>query len=330
MNFLDRPTLNLDDPQANEILEILIRAYADQYEALAIAGQVGILQADIAIYPKMRYTWWSILEEAARTNNMRRLVSIVLQDPTSAGYHNSILEVLQIADATLLITAQAPVQAAPATDNSEKPVVGSHAPLWPLGHTIKIRFLDGKPAQHEKVVKAATPWLDYANLYFDFGDHADAEVRVSFKQPGSWSYVGAQALDVRDPHPTINFGWITPTTEEKEVQRVVLHEFGHVLGLMHEHGNPLSNLAWDKEAVYATYSAPPNNWTRELIDRTIFEIWPPGYFPLRKVFDPMSIMIFPIAAEHLRSGAGIGWNYDLSPLDKQFVAALYPLRSHQP
>ena len=36
----------------------------------------------------------------------------------------------------------------------------------------------------------------------------------------------------------MNYGWLEPDTELREYQRVVRHEFGHALGMIHEHQNP--------------------------------------------------------------------------------------------
>jgi len=51
MDALDRAKLNRKDEQIVHLHEIFIRAYDDLYEALALAGQVGVLKADISIYP---------------------------------------------------------------------------------------------------------------------------------------------------------------------------------------------------------------------------------------------------------------------------------------
>ena len=177
---------------------------------------------------------------------------------------------------------------------------------------------------------AANQWLEYANLKFDFGEHKKAQIRISFdKLGGSWAYQGKDALSVPAAEPTVNFGWLTETSSREEVEKVVLHEFGHVLGLQHEHGNPASTLNWNRPKVYELLGGPPNRWSRNEVDHFVFAIWPPSYFPVHKVYDPDSIMMFQMSADYFVEGDGIKDNTQLSPLDKQFAAALYPLGARE-
>ena len=332
MDALDRVELDREDQQIVSLHAILIQAYDDEYDALALAGQVGLLKADIALYPKLRNTWWSILEESAKEHQLRRLIEIALRDPTSENWHDQIKAVLATPSSPTSEPEEPtePTVKKTARDRREaarRPEVGMRARLWDLGTTLKVRFLDGSRAVQSKVEDAAVQWLEYANLKFEFGDDKKAQLRISFKEPGSWAYLGKDALSAPASKPNVNFGWLTASSSREEVERVVLHEFGHVLGLQHEHSNPASTLKWDRPAVYKLLGGPPNNWSRETVDQTVFAIWPPAYFPIHKVFDRQSIMIFEMPAEYLADKKAISRNVQLSDLDKQFVAALYPLRS---
>lgn len=200
----------------------------------------------------------------------------------------------------------------------------SQAKLWPKGTVLTIGFLDGKPALQWKVAKVALEWMKYANLRFVFSDVSEATLRISFKQPGSWAFQGTDALNIPKDQPTINFGWVTPDTLESEVRRVVLHEFGHVLGLVHEHQAANARIPWDKEAVYRELSGPPNNWTRQQVDVTMFQEYASDYFPVEKAFDPKSIMMFPLSKNFTGGRLVVGLNLDLSDTDKEFVQRLYP------
>jgi hypothetical protein len=132
--------------------------------------------------------------------------------------------------------------------------VGDRAKLWKPGTVLDARFLDGPARLRARVEKLAREWFEYTDLKIEFGNVADAPLRISFKQPGSWSYLATEALDVAATQPTINFGWVDLDTDPAEVQRVVLHEFGHVLGLHHEQQNPVSAIKWNRRKVYETFT----------------------------------------------------------------------------
>lgn len=196
--------------------------------------------------------------------------------------------------------------------------------LWSPADTLRVHFLDGSPKQRRFVERFAPIWTAYANIRFEFGDIPDAEIRVTFKQPGSWAYVGTDALNVGHDQPTANFGWIVDNTRDTEIDYTILHEFGHVLGLLHEHQNPSAKIPWEKEAVYKAYEGPPNFWSREMVDHTLFSRWNPKLFPHEKPFDRESIMAFPIPSKFTSGDFEIGQNMTLSPGDKEFISLLYP------
>jgi serralysin len=330
VNVLDRDEVARDDPTIIALHDLLIRAYDDAVEAFAIAGQVGILRADIAVDPKLRFTWWSILEIAAGEGQLRRLVDTALRDPTIAGWHAQIRQVIEVPAGGLMAEGEKARGGRPTTDaqgQGTRTDVGDRVHLWKSGTVLDARFLDGPAKLRDRVEKIARQWFEYTDLKIEFGNVVDAPIRVSFKLDGSWSFMGTNALSIPMTQPTVNFGWVNQDTDPAEVQRVVLHEFGHVVGLHHEQQNPVSDIKWNRRKVYEAFTGPPNHWSRAEVDQQFFGIWSPGYYPVHKVFDPQSIMMFPIPKEWLRSGPEIGWNGSLSGVDKQFAAALYPKRS---
>ena len=109
---------------------------------------------------------------------------------------------------------------------------------------ITVRFLNGTTYQKNKVKEKAKPWQDAGNLMFNWDDRGPSDIRIRFngKRPdgkpdqGWWSIVGAS--DHREQRrydsnsTTMHFytgtGW----------EDAILHEFGHALGLTHEHLSP--------------------------------------------------------------------------------------------
>ena len=189
----------------------------------------------------------------------------------------------------------------------------------------------GKPIHEVSRILGITDstLYNWRKRYVGGRDDKDAQIRISFKQDGSWAFLGKDSLAIPDSEPNVNFGWLTGKSSREEVEMVVIHEFGHVLGLQHEHSNPASTLEWDRPAVYKLFAGPPNFWSRDIVDQHVFAIWPPAYFPIHKVFDRESIMMYEMPADYFVDKNAITRNSQLSALDKQFVAAFYPLRSDE-
>jgi serralysin len=197
---------------------------------------------------------------------------------------------------------------------------------WPKGSTIRVGFMDGTPVQQALVKKFAMGWLapGVANLKISWTPAGQADVRVSFAYSGSWSVIGTTCKSVPKNQPTMNFGWLTPGVSDAEAQRVILHEFGHALGLIHEHQNPLGAINWNKPAVYHDLSGPPNNWSKATIDHNMFEAYPMHDIEGTPV-DPASIMMYPLPASWVKPPSKpVGLNSTLSSTDKTFVHKEYP------
>lgn len=194
---------------------------------------------------------------------------------------------------------------------------------WQPGQVLRVHFMDGDPVVQAKVEAVTHEWSRYANIRFRFVNDPSAEIRISFQQPGSWSYIGTDAKRIARNKPTMNYGWLTPRTSDDEYERVVLHEFGHALGLIHEHQNPAVDIPWNRETVYQYYSGPPNNWSRSQVDTNLFQPYSAALTNYTE-FDPDSIMLYPIPNDFTVGDFEVGWNKTLSDTDKWFVGQMYP------
>jgi len=193
---------------------------------------------------------------------------------------------------------------------------------WPPGATLTISFVDGDPALQTCVEGVARQWIQpgRANLFFDFRtDTNKTHIRISFTRAGSWSVLGNTALRIPVAEPTMNFGWLKPHSTDAEVERVVLHEFGHALGLVHEHQLPAGGILWNKPVVYADLEP---KWSREKIEQNLFATIDPAEAAITNL-DPNSIMMYPIKKSWTVNGFSTGLNAKLSATDIAFIHNVY-------
>jgi hypothetical protein len=202
---------------------------------------------------------------------------------------------------------------------------------WENGRVLKVRFLNGIEQIHTKVEQIAKEWERYANIKLQFIQNGNAEIRIAFKwngDRGSWSALGTDALLRNQTRPTMNFGWLETNTSNDEYNRVVLHEFGHALGCIHEHQNPhpSGEIPWDKDAVYTYYMGAPNNWKKEDVDHNLFRKYNQESTNFSE-FDRESIMTYWIPNEHTIGDFEVPRNKQLSQTDKSFIQSIYPFES---
>jgi hypothetical protein len=200
-----------------------------------------------------------------------------------------------------------------------------NAVRWTAGDIIRIRFLSGHVSLQRRIQTVAERWTapGMARLTFEWVNSGDAEIRIDFVSGnGSWSYLGTTCRDIPGEQPTMNFGWLTPQSDEVEVRRVVLHEFGHALGLVHEHQIPDGGIEWNEPAVIADLKGDPSYWNDVEIRRNVLDHYDKSKITSTLV-DPDSIMIYPIPKAWTLNKFSSNLNNDLSKRDVEFIQQVY-------
>jgi hypothetical protein len=251
--------------------------------------------------------------------------------------------------------------------------------LWTNKNSITIGFLVWEKQQETTTPEpwrvAWTCWVvktyiqPYVGLILDFttdfSKGIDCDVRITFDPDlGSYSLVGTDCLDKRSGvyEESTNIGWIDApagfkfTYQDIEytipndgknltgggglVGGTILHEFGHILGMIHEHQSPFGvPFHWNRDQVIAIFSGPPNYWDQETIIENFFVEYDQTGIYNGSNFDPTSIMKYSFgdgtklldrnayystdkyinATDYLEKV-----NITLSPLDKYWLQKNYP------
>jgi len=197
--------------------------------------------------------------------------------------------------------------------------------LWQPGTRLRVGFFKGDATVKDKVFAKAKEWEAIVSLRFErVTDMATAHIRISFDMTdGSWSFVGRDCLGIPKSQATMNFGWLHADSSDAEYSRTVLHEFGHAIGLGHEHQNPVAGVKWNEAEVYKYFMGPPNNWSKAQVKSNILDKYATNQVNAT-AFDRESIMLYSIPKRLLAEGEAFPHNSQLSQKDKDFMRKVYP------
>lgn len=189
---------------------------------------------------------------------------------------------------------------------------------WMNGSTLRVRFLGGTAGEQATAREQAGWWAQAANLKFDFNNAANAEIRIAFdSNDGAWSYVGTDCSSIPLNQPTMNLGFLDGGT--------AAHEFGHAIGLAHEHQNPRGGIQWNEQVVIEELAKSPNFWDEQTTRHNVLRKYTVDQINGTD-FDPDSIMLYFFPASWTMNGIATKANEVLSAIDKQFIAGakMYP------
>uniref|UniRef100_A0A6C0LVR1 Peptidase metallopeptidase domain-containing protein n=1 Tax=viral metagenome TaxID=1070528 RepID=A0A6C0LVR1_9ZZZZ len=221
--------------------------------------------------------------------------------------------------------------------------------LWANGRTITITFLDNPSKNQPRTSMSSmkkvgrvgsidplqkqlenSPLKDavktivkerispLVNLNFVFVDDKNADIRISFAdENASWSMVGTDSEHEKSKGtPSMNLGWFDVGT--------YIHEFGHALGMIHEHQNPKGSygIKWDIPKV-VSYMEETQGWDKKEVEKNVI-----GKYKLDQIngsqFDPLSVMLYFFPNDLTTNNKGTRQNFRLSGIDTEWLSKTYP------
>src|SRR5262245_49352302 len=239
---------------------------------------------------------------------------------------------------------------------------------WRLGSTITVAFKGGTPRLHELIARVASEWSNYANIKLDFGrdergnyrtwstndSDYSADIRISFDAEGYWSALGAESIDP-DLHQPFDASMNLDNYDKRLPlgwAGTIRHEFGHAIGLVHEHQHPAFDCdwRWDDEdgyepttddygefivdtkgrhpGIYTRLGGPPNKWPKGRVDANVRKLTDESAYGFGG-FDKLSIMKYFFDDGMYVKGKDSACytpkeNNELSQEDKRRIVQFYP------
>lgn len=222
---------------------------------------------------------------------------------------------------------------------------------WPDNHIIKVAFMKdtvpetkengirtGKilPTEYtpekakwvqEVIEKNIMPLVNKISFKWDVNPE-DSEVRISFiKKMGAFSIIGNDSIHEDKDIQTMNLGWLDTSDDAdfaaaQDTGAVIIHEFGHCLGMIHEHQRSDAPYTWNKSVVEKSLGAAPNNWSPDTCASQIFQQYTIDQFNGSK-YDPKSIMHYYFPPNYFIPPQNIPHTTQLSRLDKIWINLKY-------
>lgn len=195
------------------------------------------------------------------------------------------------------------------SDEPEYRAVGIKNVYYKPGSELKIQIIGTQKFKTDVQAVLTNYAQPYINLKFKFVD-TGGDVTIDNNYSGGGV---ARCLGCRKPSISISSAQVG----------LVLHEFGHALGMQHEMKNPNIKLTWIESVLLALYKDA--NFVKSQITSTID---PKTVNAL--AFDKNSIMIYMLPASTNKEGIAMGRGERYTDIDRQWLELTYGKPSQPP
>ncbi len=192
----------------------------------------------------------------------------------------------------------------------------------PQTRRLTVSFMEATPADlRARIVRHMNAWTKTAIISF-VETQGTGDVRISRGPGGYWSYLGTDILHIPKNRQTMNLQGFTMSIREDEYKRVIRHETGHTLGMVHEHMRKALVARIDPEKAY-DYFLQTQGWDKQTVDSQVL-------IPLDEDSlmgtppDQTSIMCYQLPGAITRDGRPIIGGSDINDTDYAFAGKIYP------
>ncbi len=196
---------------------------------------------------------------------------------------------------------------------------------WGRSAHLTVKFMDNPSAPLKtKILGYMNAWRADSDVHLSFVESAEGQIRISrVDGEGNWAEIGNHAAAVPAHEATMNLDNITDAALESQIRRIVMHETGHCIGLLHEHlrqelvDRIVPHLAID-------YFADLNGWDETRTRTEVLSALTDPSLLTGGAPDPDSVMCYFIPGSITTDGVPILGGGKPSAGDIAFVKRLYP------